>query len=530
MIKIKPEKLEGLVPRMLELTSRSTPWHRSDWRAGTLELVEETLSESRIPGTYEKALSELRDHMANALRKDPGVSGKYKEGLIRCAKNISPSSDVDSYHVSLADKYVQELRQTYLENWAAIFDAPERAGDLDIEGTAKRIVSHLLYCGVPASSVYKVVHERKNDIEEHEFSSVLRDLDKKSKTQVKNFSFAVPVGRAPDFLYPSPPSGWLTAQQLKQWKHRNAPNAEMIRHQGGFILTVEARDVNEAAREAQGVLSQLSFKFQSGSDNEFDILPKMWSQEKGNVFETRRRNHSLRLRAFKRADALHQLEITPKVRNILAIIEPLQTHDPHVAVVNGWAAIESLLVDSHEDDRVGAERMAGIIAASYFRTELTWLARNYAEHYKDTCLLAKRISESALSIDRAKLMSEAITKQDSFDRLNQTDRLAIDKMREAIDHPNAVFDRTRNILTREFQRMYRKRNLIVHSGRAVENGIESVTDKVIPLLVNGIDQLLIANIQHGLDPKKLAALVDFKSQHLGERSKSDSLLDLLEFE
>lgn len=256
----------------------------------------------------------------------------------------------------------------------------------------------------------------------------------------------------------------------------------------------------------------------------------MWSQEKGHVFETRRRSHSLRLRAFKRAGALHQLEITPKVRNILAIIEPLQTQDPHVAVVNGWAAIESLLVDSHEDDRIGAERMAGIIAASYFRTELTWLARNYAEQYKDTCPLAKRISESTLSIDRAKLMSEVITKRDSFDCLNQTDRLAIDKMREAIDHPNAVFDRTRKILTREFQRMYRKRNLIVHSGRAVENGIESVTDKVIPLLVNGIDQLLIANIQYGLDPKKLAALVDFKSQHLGEGAKSYSVLDLLEFE
>lgn len=74
MITVKPEKLVGLVPRMLELTSRTTPWHRRDWRAGTLELVEEALSEALIPGTREKALTELREHMAKALRDDRGVS------------------------------------------------------------------------------------------------------------------------------------------------------------------------------------------------------------------------------------------------------------------------------------------------------------------------------------------------------------------------------------------------------------------------------------------------------------------------
>lgn len=53
MIIVKPDKLKGLVPRMLELTSRTTPWHRRDWRAGTLELVEEALNEAMIPGTKE---------------------------------------------------------------------------------------------------------------------------------------------------------------------------------------------------------------------------------------------------------------------------------------------------------------------------------------------------------------------------------------------------------------------------------------------------------------------------------------------
>lgn len=530
MITVKPEKMVGLVPRMLELTSRTTPWHRRDWRAGALELVEEALSEALIPGTREKALTELREHMAKALRDDRGVS-RIQKNLIGCVKSISPSSDPDSHDVRLAQHHAQDLKQTYLQNWADIFDNPDQAGQLDVEGTAKRIVSHLLYCGVPASSVYNVIHDRRVASEEYEFSSVLRELDSRTKYKVKDFSFAVPVDRIPDFLYSSSqPSGWLNPKQLKQWKHKNAPQAESVRHHGGFILTVHARDVNEAADEAQRLLSQLSFKFQSGSENGFSILHLMWSQEKGNSFPTQRIFKPLKLRAFQRANALHHLEISPKARNILAIIEPLQTNDSHVAVVNGWVALESILVDSDEDDRIGAERMARVVAASYFRTEMTWLARNYAEIYKKKCSIAEQISSSETSIERSKLMAKAIQEEKDFSLLDQPDQLAIQKMLEVLENPSAVFDRTYEILKREFQRMYRKRNLIVHSGRAVENGIESIADKVVPLLINGIDQLLIANIQHDLDPKALAASVEFKALHLAQSGNSDSysILDLLE--
>lgn len=238
----------------------------------------------------------------------------------------------------------------------------------------------------------------------------------------------------------------------------------------------------------------------------------------------------MKLRAFQRADALHDLEIGTKPRNILAIIEPLQTNNPHVALVNGWVAIESLLVDSGEDDRIGAERMARVVAASYFRTEMTWLAKNYADRYKEKCSIAAQIKNEGASIIRSKLMEGVILERKDFDLLDHVDRLAIEKMQEAFNNPNRIFDRTSEILQREFQRLYRKRNLIVHSGRAVGNGIESITDKVIPLLINGIDQLLIASIQHEMDPKNLAASVAFKSLHLDRagNSKKYTLLDLLE--
>lgn len=129
-------------------------------------------------------------------------------------------------------------------------------------------------------------------------------------------------------------------------------------------------------------------------------------------------------------------------------------------------------------------------------------------------------------------MAEAIVQGKSFNDLNQTDQLAVEKMRAALQRPGETFDRTFQILKREFQRMYRKRNLVVHSGQAVEKGIESLADKAIPLLVNGIDQLLIASIQYDYDPKELAASIEYKARHLNDagNSRTFSILDLLEVE
>ena len=79
MIVIQPEKLSGIVPRMLELTSRLTRWHRRDWRAGTLELIEETLNEALIPGTHGEALKEMRSHLSRAVGADPAVTPEQKQ-------------------------------------------------------------------------------------------------------------------------------------------------------------------------------------------------------------------------------------------------------------------------------------------------------------------------------------------------------------------------------------------------------------------------------------------------------------------
>lgn len=514
MIVFKLEKLSGMVPRMLELTSRLTRWHRRDWRAGTLELVEETLNEALIPGTHGEALKEMRSHLSRALGADPAVTPEQKR-IIECLDSINPLNGVDGYDAQLAWRLCKDIERFYIQQWASIFDDAGTAGTVDVEGSAKRIVSHLLYLGVPAASVYKILQERHQATEQHSFSDVLRELDRRTKLVPKKFTFAIPVDRDPTFLHLRPfPSDWLNAKELREWKDRHAPNASSLRHHGGFLLTVDARDVNEAADVVRALLPQLAFKFESDTKGSFSVLSKMWSQEKGTAFTTRRYPEELKLQAFRRAEMLPKLEIEPDVRNMLAIVEPLKSMTSHVVVVNGWVAIESLLVGPGEPDRIGAERMAGIVAAAYFRTELAWLAGNYVRKYGENGPLGCGIAKAENSLQRSQLMARAILDGCDVTKLDCPDQIAVSKMRDALANQKAVFERTRTILTREFLRMYRKRNLIVHSGRVLEHGIDSISVKLKPLLMAGIDQILIARLQHNLGPQELAALIEYNVRNL----------------
>lgn len=514
MIVIKPEKLSGIVPRMLELTSRLTRWHRRNWRAGTLELVEETLSESLIPGTQSQALKEMRSHLLRALGADPAITPEQKR-ISECMEAISPLNGERSFEAQLAARLCKSIEESYIQQWASIFDDAAAAGAVDVEGSAKRIVSHLLYLGLPAASIYSVLQEQHNSAEEHSFSEVLRELDRRVKVEPKKFTFAIPVDKDPSFLHIRPfPPGWLNAKELREWKERYAPNAPTLRHHGGFLLTVEARDVNEAADHVRVLLPQLAFKFESDVKGGFSVLQIMWSQERGRHFRTRRYPEAFKLHAFRRADMLATLEMDPDVRNMLAIVEPLRSTTSHVEVVNGWVAIESLLVAPEEPDRVGADRMASIIAAAYFRTEMTWLAGNYVKKYGSDSPLANDIQNAEGSLQRSQLMSQAILAGCDVAKSDYPDQIAVAKMQDALANQKSVFERTQAILAREFSRMYRKRNLIVHSGRVLEHGIDSLSTNVRPLLMAGIDQILIAKLQHNVGPQELAAMIEYKVRNL----------------
>ncbi|MDU0479748.1 hypothetical protein QVA66_10935 [Staphylococcus chromogenes] len=276
----------------------------------------------------------------------------------------------------------------------------------------------------------------------------------------------------------------------------------------------------------QNQLEVLGFQFATGSQNHFSFLESMWSQEKGTAYPTRRAHRTVRFKAFERSGAISRLELTPQLKDMLAIIQPLNTLEHHVAVVHGWVAIESMLVDANEDDRIGAERIAYIAAACYFRTEMTWLAVNYEKAYSGESDEAREIRQAQSSFERAKVMLQIILKKLPTEKMAEKDLLAIRKMAKAFADPGRAFARTVEILTHEFSRLYRKRNLIVHAGYIADRGIDSLAEKLIPVLVAAIDQMLVAELQYQTSPKHLAAKVEFRSSKILTPSDLIGLLEL----
>jgi hypothetical protein len=526
---IEPPQLSGLTDRILELTSTRAPWQRRLWRGGTMELAQEFLTDSVRPGARENAIADRRKHLMEALRTDHGVPdfGKRIETL---AKEISTDSDETSHAWIALRHHLAEMNDAYLASWASSLDAPPTHRPLDAEGAARRITAHILGSGMHKNSFHswlRDVQSRPATITPGEF---LRQADRRLKGPVKLFTFCVPVDKRPPFeMTAATAPGWLTARQTADWKRRHAPEAESMRHQGSFLLEISARDVNAAADAAREVIAHLKTKFHLGSRNSIGILPTMWSLQRRTGFPTVATNRMINLASFDRLNRLQDLSTADYLANTLALVEPLQTAAPHIAVISGWSAIESLLVGpADRDDIVAARRFSLIIAASLMRAEFTSLAKTYIDENDDD--EARALDACGTNIERAKLFQLLAFTRPNLTLSNVTDNLALQRVRPVLQNPRREITNIAEILTREFTRLYRKRNMVVHGGQIHGTNLQSISETLTPLIGAGIDRIVHAELQFGVTPIELSAIAEARVDYLSPTASQSSggLLDLLE--
>lgn len=526
---IEPPRLNGFTDRLLELTSTKSPWQRRLWRGGTMELAQEFLSDSVRPGARGVAIDDRRRHLMEALRTDHGVAdfGKRIETL---AKDISTETDEASHSWIALRHHLIPMNDDYLANWAGAFDSPPPNRPIDAEGAARRITAHILGSGMHKNSLHRWLRNLQSTSAAVTPGDFLREADRRLKAPEKVFTFCVPVDKKPPFEVNSETApGWMTATETAVWKRRHAPDAKPARHQGSFLLEITARDVNAAADAARDVIAHLRTKFQLGSPNSIGIHPKMWSMQKRSDFPTTATNRMINLASFDRLGRLQDLTTADYLINTLALVEPLQTAAPHIAVMTGWSAIESLLVGpADRDDIVAAKRFSLIIAASLMRAEFTWLAKTYIAENDDAD--ARALDECETNIERAKRFQMLAFTRPDLALTNVTDNLALQRVRPALRNPRQEVARIAEILTREFTRLYRKRNMVVHGGQISGSNLHSISETLTPLIGAGIDRIVHAQLQFGVSPIELSAMAEARVEYLRPPdSHSDGgLLDLLE--
>ena len=237
----------------------------------------------------------------------------------------------------------------------------------------------------------------------------------------------------------------------------------------------------------------------------------------------------INLASFDRLGRLQDLTTADYLANTLALVEPLQTAAPHIAVMSGWSAIESLLVGPADpEDIVAARRFSLIIAASLMRAEFTWLAKTCTSENDDAD--SQALDGCQTNIERAKLFQMLAFTRADLTLTNATDSLALQRVRPALQNPRQEITNIAEIVTREFTRLYRKRNMVVHGGQIHGANLHSISETLTPLIGAGIDRIVHAELQFGVPPIELSAIAEARVDYLSPTA-SDSgggVLDLLE--
>jgi hypothetical protein len=232
---------------------------------------------------------------------------------------------------------------------------------------------------------------------------------------------------------------------------------------------------------------------------------------------------------FDRLGRLQDLTTADYLANTLSLVEPLQTPAPHIAVMSGWSAIESLLVGPADvDDSAAAKRFSLIIAASLMRAEFTWLAKTYTAKNSDQA--ARELAECQTNLERAKLFQKLAFTRPTLELKNATDNLALQRVRPALYNPQQEIINITEILSREFTRLYRKRNMIVHGGQIRGANLHSISETLTPLVGAGIDRIVHAELNFGVPPIQLSAIAEARVGYLSPTTSdaTGGLLDLLE--
>lgn len=519
---------EGFAARVAEITSTHAAWHRRLWRSGTVQIARELLDESIRPGVKESAVADQRTYLTESLAADHGVPdrGASTQDVL---KGFKPGiTDTTHAWIGLSE-HVNRMQDKYLENWALAFEStPNPRFPIDTEGAARRITAHLLDSGMHKNSIYAWLRAIQSDpTTVLTISDFIRQADERIRKPLRTYTFCVPVKTTPSFPADAT-SNWMSSSETAAWKSQYAKGAAPVRHQGSFILTAKAHDVNAAADSVRATIGNLVTKFQLGVKNPINICALMWSKEKGSDFPTQTTNRTIDILAFERLGKVAELTMPDYIINTLALLQPLRTGAPHLAIVSGWSAIESLLVGPLDHDIFAAERFSRIVAASMLRAELSWLSTSY--HRNNTGSAAAAMRDCVENIERARLFQMHLAANSQVDLGSTADNLALQRIRPALRDPQREMLRIGNILRREFTRLYRKRNMIVHGGQIHESNLAPVSETMTPLIGAGIDRFVHVGLKFGIPPIQLSALAEARIHYLRPATVDSpgNLLDILE--
>jgi hypothetical protein len=496
--------------RLLDYFSTRTHWPRTLWNAGTILALREVLEASEAQNLGHLSEKSIRGAVTTALRllkDDPGIGGPNERAALIGALTLNGDPKEEILYNGLEYEQIQELLQRatplYLRRWADALatdspPAPERA--------SRAVAAHLLDCGFNSNYLHRwwTYRLRVRQPADTPLSDLLVEASELANKAETKHSILVPF---PSELKPPrdllPPASWLDSTAVSRWVQTSGLTMPSDLHQqGGLLLTISALDPESAVQLAAERVELFAARVLLSLRKQIQNCGIAWVQGQTKHYSIERLIRGIKIGAMHRENRIWlETEADPYIDPAIELLAPLQSGATTTAIAGGWAAIESLLGEPKNKRADPAERLAAIVACSFPRAELTYLAYLLGEQDE---AFSRRLDERTENRDKALLVGTSILDGSCPIPREWSDRAAVARMKEVLVTPKETLSKIKDHMQDAFARLYRQRNLILHAGRTHAVALRSTLRGATPLVGAGLDRICHARFVDGVTPIRLA--------------------------
>ena len=334
-----------------------------------------------------------------------------------------------------------------------------------------------------------------------------------SKLPLRRFDVVLTFEKPPPRRFARPPE-WRTARQISAWL--SARGFGSVRQHGGLLLTIEARDSHAAAHASGDVADRLRARASVGTRDGLLLQPTSYVSGHPEPLP-QRTSRRAEVRALEREDALLRLDQEGPLDQSLELLSHLNVSPDAVAAAAGWSAVESLLSGPGDEEKlITADRLAGLVACSWPRAELTTIA--WARIYqagKHPDALADELRGYATNRQRADRVLRAVVDGEDLQLSRPAELLALKRMQRLTRSPREQLLAVQRHAVGSLRRLYRQRNLVLHGGQTAGFNLSTALMLAAPLVGAGMDRLTHAALVDGRSPSEMAARAKLEIHRAG---------------
>ena len=497
-----------VVARLLDYFARRTDWQRRLWNPGTVTVLRELLEAVDLLESGHLRSVTVKELAGTARRRagpDLGMGSQASRSALETALSRLHRDPADLVARHQLDFLLEGAEPSYFERWGAA--DPSEVAELGPESISRLLAGHLLGTGFSPDYLHRWATWLTTNRLPQDLADVFTEAQAVAVRPTRSWVVFVPFIALERHDQRMPPE-WLEPEEATAWMSRQVPEA-LVRHNGGLLIEVEARDRWSAVEEAGDLVESLAARVAVGvpGSPRFEPHTEAFVAGSSTGFSLTRPRRQVDVHSFKRQDSLFvvgEQALAGRLRSAIDLVTPLETGTPGAAVAGGWAALEAVLARPDTSSVQAASDLAALVACSFPRAELTPLA--YAYFHENDDQLSESLRQASSNLQRCAILGIAIDEGLRLGFRRPSDEAALERVRSILADPGAVLARVCSYVEETMQRLYRQRNMVLHAGKTDSVAMSAVLRTAPPLVGAGLDRLVHDALAKGeSDPLRLVA-------------------------